>query len=442
MTQDRDAPESVFESFTEHAFAARSVTSQMEFGIRPRAESASRERLEIRRSRSQEYLHRKLAWPNGRTSSANARVASLDNVDDEHANCKGERADFLPTTIQESSRRRVSISMLRARARRAVPFRSFAALASGLGFFALSTIAHADPSKLPPEVGYNYDEIETARTAGTGGAMRAAGNSITALFTNPANLVSTRVYHIGAFVQLWPEANRQSYGAGAVDSVVSSARVAGGVGATYNFQDKDGMDRRWTDIRFALAYPVSDQFFVGLGGRYMMLDENGFGPLGTSLASSGLPNAHIVRNFTFDAGATFKPSEHFAVAVVGNNLTNPDFGYQPTSVGGGFSLGWGDFGGEADVLADFTTWERTTMRMMAGLEGLFADHVVTRLGYRYDSGAKSNALSGGLGYSDRSFDLDVSVRHTLSGDSATAVVVGFTYHLDATGLVPTSSDAF
>ena len=62
---------------------------------------------------------------------------------------------------------------------------------------------------------------------------------------------AARVYHLTALAQIWPESRRQSYGAAAVDSVGSSARVAGGIGATYNTQDSDGIDRKWTDVRFA-----------------------------------------------------------------------------------------------------------------------------------------------------------------------------------------------
>jgi opacity protein-like surface antigen len=336
----------------------------------------------------------------------------------------------------------VSISTRCTHARPDVFVRWLFALTCASALCSLSAPAQGEPSKLPPQIGYNYDEIETARIAGTSGALRAASNSLSALFINPANIAATHVYHLGAFAQIWPEANRQSYGVGVVDSVVSSARVAGGVGATTNFQDHDGVDRRWTDIRFALAYPVSDQFFLGLGGRYMWLVENGDGPLGTSLASSGLPNSRIVRGFALDAGVTFKPSEHFALSVVGNDLNNPGHGFQPTTVGGGASLSFGDFGGEADLVADFTTWDRTALRAMAGLEGLFADHLEVRLGYRYDDGAKSHALSAGLGYIERNFDFDLSVRHTVVGESATAIVVGFTYHLDATGLAPSPGEGF
>jgi hypothetical protein len=313
-----------------------------------------------------------------------------------------------------------------------------------LALVTLSTrVVQASPSELPAEVGYNYDEIETARTAGAAGAVRAWGNSLSALFTNPANMAAARVYHMGAFAQIWPEAKRQSYGAGAVDSIVSSSKVAGGVGATWNFQDNDGgIDREWSDIRFALAYPVSDRFQMGVGGRYMWLKENGNGPLGWSLASAGLADQNIVRGFSLDAGATLRPSQNFAFALVGNNITNPDHGFQPTSAGGAFGVAFGDFSGEADVMVDFTTWDRTTVRPMVGLEALFVDHIGARLGYRYDSGAASHALSIGAGYIDRTFDVDVGVRRTLVGDVATAIVVGFTYHLESTGLTPTPGDGF
>jgi hypothetical protein len=128
--------------------------------------------------------------------------------------------------------------------------------------------------------------------------------------------------------------------------------------------------------------------------------------------------------------------------VVGSNLNNPDHGFQPTSVAGGVGLTFGDFSAEADVLADFTTFDRTTVRPMVGLEGLFADTVSARLGYRFDQGLKSHALAAGVGYIDRTFDVDIALRRVLKGEIATALVFGFTYHLEATGLTPSPSDTF
>jgi hypothetical protein len=302
--------------------------------------------------------------------------------------------------------------------------------------------AHADPSTLDPTVGYNYGEIETARIAGTAGAQRALSTSIGALFTNPANLATTRIYHAGAFAQIWPEAQRQSYGVGATDSVGSSSRVAGAAGATYNFQDTDGIDRRWTDLRFAFAYPLSDQFFFGVGGRYLWLSQSGLGPLGQSLASGGLSDQQIVRAFSFDAGATLKPIPELSLSVVGNNLSNPDNGFMPTSVGGGVGYARKVFAIDADVVADFTSWQKTRVRAMTGLDLLLADHYGVRAGYRYDAGAKSHALAFGLGYIDRSFSIDAAYRRVVSGETASAIVFGFTYHLDASGLAPTPGDTF
>jgi opacity protein-like surface antigen len=314
----------------------------------------------------------------------------------------------------------------------------------GLATLAMSTAAshaRAEGSSLPPEVGWNYGEIETPRSAAMGGALRAYSNSVSALFINPANMAVTRVYHLGALAQIWPEASRQSYGGAAVDSIVSSARLAGGFGGTWTLQDPNGIDRQATDLRFALAFPFSDQFFLGIGGRYLWLKQDGLGPLGDSLASGGSKAQNIVRGFAFDAGATVKPSDFFAISLVGNNLNNPGHGFQPTSVGGGVGVGTSDVTVEGDVLSDFTTWNKTTVRAMGGLEILIADHYPIRGGYRYDDGGKSHAVSAGLGYIDRTFAAEVAVRRIVSGDQATAIFFGFTYHLESSGLTP-SADSF
>ena len=318
-------------------------------------------------------------------------------------------------------------------------------LVSALGCVAVLSFvsrARADKSSLRPEVGYNYQEIETPRLTATNGATRALSSSTEALFGNPANMSASRVYHLSALAQIWPESRRQSYGAAAVDSIGSSARVAGGLGATYNTQDTDGINRKWTDLRFALSYPFSEQFYLGVGGRYVRLTQNGEGPLGASVASSGLPGQRIVSGFALDAGATFKASNGLALSVVGVNLNNPGNAFQPMSVGGGIGFGKELFSIESDVVADFTTWDRTTVRAMAGGEFLAGDHFPLRVGYRYDDGAKSHSISGGLGYIDTQFAAEIAVRRVVSGEAATAIVFGFSYHLDSGGLTQGETDSF
>jgi len=305
-----------------------------------------------------------------------------------------------------------------------------------------STGAAADPSDLPPEVGYNYDEIETGRVAGKNGADLALGSSVSALFQNPANMAASRVYHFGALLQIWPEASRQSYGLGAVDSVASSSRLAGGLGATWTRQDPDGVDRTATDLRFAMAFPFSDKFFAGVGGRFLWLNQNGDGPLGPSYASGGLDGEKILKSFTVDLGATFKPGGGLALAVVGNNLNSPDHGFQPLTLGGGIGYGYKTFGIEGDLVGDFVTWDETKLRAMLGAEILLADHVAVRAGYRFDQGAASHSGSLGLGYIDKVFSVDAGVRRVLAGDAVTAFVLSFAYHLESTGLTPTASETW
>jgi len=316
------------------------------------------------------------------------------------------------------------------------------ALVSGGACIFRSSIAFAEPSKLPPEVGYNYGQIETARIAGKNDADRALSSSVSALFQNPANMATSRVYHAAALVQIWPEASRQSYGAAAVDSVGSSTRLAGGVGATWTRQDPDGIDRTATDLRLAFAYPFSDKLFVGVGGRMLWLSQNGAGPLGPSYAASGLDGGKIFKNFAFDLGLTLKPGAGLSFALVGNNLNGADTGFQPLTFGGAIGFAQEKFGIETDVVSDVRTWDKSKLRAMAGADVLLGDYVIVRGGYRYDQGAVSHSASLGLGYIDRSFSADLGVRRVLSGDSATAIVLTFTYHVESTGLTPTPNDTW
>jgi opacity protein-like surface antigen len=296
--------------------------------------------------------------------------------------------------------------------------------------------ALAEPSKLPPELGYNYGEIETPRTAAVGGALRAFSNSVEALYTNPANMAATRIYHLGGNVQFWPQADRQTYAAAVVDSVVSRASLAGGIGVAYTRQDPDGLDRTALDVRLALAFPFSEQFLLGGTAKYNAIRENGAPgnlqlPIGAT--SAGLPGDSIVRGFTFSGGLTLKPADGLAFSIVGDNLTDPGHGFLPLTLGGGAGYGTDDFSVEADVVSDFTTYEKTKMRAMGGFEFLAGDNYPLRLGYRYDQGLNDHGISAGVGYTSREFAFDLSMRQMIK-PACTAIFVGFKYHFEATGI--------
>lgn len=298
----------------------------------------------------------------------------------------------------------------------------------------LTREAAAEPSKLSPEIGYDHGEIETARAGALGGAVRASGSSTTSIFSNPATMAATKVYHLEGLAEIWPEARRQSYGAAAVDSVMNSYQIAGGVGGTYTLQDPDGLKRKIVDVRVALAMPLGDRFFAGAAMKYMRLEQNGLGPLGRSLASGGLAKGAIINGWTFDAGVAARPIDWLTIGIVGTNLTNPGNSFQPTGFGGGLAIGNQDFSISGDVAADFTTYQRTTLRTMAGGEYLAADRFPIRLGYRFDDGAKTHAISGGAGYIDRSFGVSASLRRTVSGEVSTAIFLGIQFFVESTGI--------
>jgi len=275
-----------------------------------------------------------------------------------------------------------------------------------------------------------------------GGALNALGVSTTALYLNPANLPLARVYHIEALGAFSPEAQRQTYGLGIVDSVLNSSHVSGGVGGTWNEMDPDGLHRTWTDARGVVALPLGDHLSLGATVRWLRVDQYlGRGPFGPSLPSDGTPNGPIFNALTFDAGATGTIVEGLRVAVVGHNLTNPGTALAPTT--GSAAVGYATqvFAVEVDGMLDFTTWGKARGRLSAGGELFLADRYALRLGWQYDDGMKLNTPSLGLGYIDPRWSVELGLRRDLVSDHASTLgVLSLRYFYDALGTGATPAD--
>jgi hypothetical protein len=210
----------------------------------------------------------------------------------------------------------------------------------------------------------------------------------------------------------------------------------------WTLQDPDGIGREWMDLRFGLALPLGDIFLIGLTGKYITLQQNGNGPLGRSVASGGLRNTNIVQTFTFDAGVTFRPVPMFAISFTGQNLSNPETSLLPLMGGVGLGLGTADFSLNADAVIESRTFDKTSLRVNGGGEVLLADRVALRAGYRFDQGLESHALSAGAGYVDQKYSIDASFRRGVAGPAYTAIVFGFSVHLESLGLGASSPDAY
>jgi hypothetical protein len=291
----------------------------------------------------------------------------------------------------------------------------------------------ASPSSTSIADGYDLGNVESPRALAMGGGLAATGASTVALYQNPANMGLTHVYHFEAESALSPEARRYDFGGAIVDS--ATGRFAGGLGLNFGMLDPDGIHRSWTDLRIALSYQLGDHFALGLGGRYLGVDQAaGVGPFGDSLISSGTPTKAICEYLTFDAGLTVTPVEGFHIGVVGHNLTNPGVSLAPTTLVGGVGYDSHVFALEANVLGDFTTWQTDQVRVMAGGELFVADHVPLRLGYRYDEGMNTHAVSGGLGYIGQLWSIEYSLRRDVAGDHpATMMSLSLRYFYDSTG---------
>lgn len=295
-------------------------------------------------------------------------------------------------------------------------------VATALGCMSVVDPAHADPSTTTPEQGYDLGQMQTARGLAMGGADTALGTSTSAVYSNPANLALAKVYHLEGMASVSPEARRQSAGAAIADS--STSRLAGGLAANFNMLDPDGIRRSWTDIRLALAFPVSDAVSIGATGRYLRVNQGTErGPFGPSLVSDGTKGETLYNAMTFDAGLTVAPTTGLRIGVVGKNLTNPGTSLAPTSVGGGIGYLGSNFALEGSGLVDFTTWSKTAGRAMFGGEYLLADHVPLRAGYRYDTGQKTQAVSLGLGWIDRKFSVEVSGRRDVVADHPASMLL-------------------
>lgn len=306
---------------------------------------------------------------------------------------------------------------------------------SGASFVALLTlvpsVAFADPSSVTPEQGYDLGDMEHPRPLGMGGAQYATGTSTSALMSNPANLTMARVYHLEGLAAFSPQARRQSYGAAIVDSATN--RLAAGLAGKWSMVDPDGVRRTWFDLRMALAYPLAEKLSVGLGLRYLRLEQPiSTGPLGASLVSGGTPDSPVVSAFTFDAGMTIQPTEGLKIGITGRNLTNPENGYLPTQVVGAIGYATPKFAVEGDVLTDFTTFGTPKPRAMLGGEYLIAERFPVRGGYRYDVGTNVHSLSLGFGYVDKRFSVEGGLRQDVAGQHlATFFGFGLRYFIDS-----------
>jgi hypothetical protein len=343
-----------------------------------------------------------------------------------------------------------------------------AALGAGLACLVLlAPRVAAAQSSLDPNVISQYGEIETPRSAGMGGALRALGTGSTGIFMNPAAIASTAAFHIDALTQLAVETRRWVLGAAVSDSITSKLAGALAINGTPISMDPNGIARSTLSVRLGLAFPITDRFILGITGRYENDKQSGEAPPNygfcQSLVSGGLVDTSsgafpqgngkcpggtgtntqgresLINTATLDFGLLIKPTDQLAIAFVGQNLTYANNGFLPMIAAGGIGYGTDVFAIEVDGLADFSSWgipgaEKPKARIMAGGEYKAAGVVPIRAGYRFDQGASLSTLSVGSGYVGSEFAIEVSGSRSISNPGVTSIFFSASYFLESTGI--------
>ena len=234
----------------------------------------------------------------------------------------------------------------------------------------------------------------------------------------PAAMALAPLYHVETQAQFSPQFGRWAFGGNVIDS--STNKLAAGmsfIGIVGNGESGySGMDGR-----VALAFPIVNQVAIGISGRYLSLGREGTAPAGVD------QEAPVAQGFTMD-GSIALSLDILRISAIAQNFIDIGSILTPFRVGGGAAVLIGDFLTiAADVLGDLTTFVNPEILVGGGAEFLAGGIVPIRAGYRYDSGRAIHSVTGGIGYVDQSFGIELSLRQDVGGPENTEVLLGLRY---------------
>ena len=272
---------------------------------------------------------------------------------------------------------------------------------------------------------------ESARGLALGTGVRATAMSTSALAYNPAALVVGKVYHLEGVVDYMPDLKTVALGGAIVDS--STSKLSAGLSFRGFLSGQGGLGG--IDGRLGLALPLSEGVSIGVSGRYVNAKRDW--PTPSVQDSSGMatpmPAPEViskVKGFTLDASIRVAPTPSVMLHAGSYNLISLDSVYAPLMVGGGAGIALGSVavvGG--DVLVDLSSYDKGAVLFGLGGEVFAGQAVPLRAGYSYDTKRSQHTLSVGLGYTDRSVGLDLSLRQDLGGEGDTRIMGAFRFYV-------------
>jgi hypothetical protein len=294
-----------------------------------------------------------------------------------------------------------------------------------LGMALGSTVARAD-ERVVPEA-----RIESARGMALGTGMRSASASTQAQAENAANLSVASLYHMESFFGYQPQAKRYGAGASVVDSTTS--RIAAGLSARGLFGDNDSGENSGWEGRLSFGLALGEYVSLGVAGRFanFTISDPRARPERPAEVGEEADRTFKVKAFTMDAAVSIRPVSGLILSLLGYNLIATDSPLAPQLLGGGVSYVIQSIAIGGDILIDTNRHEAFAggpkLKAGGGLEWLAEGVAPVRVGYMYDQGRHQHFVTGGLGYVDQRFGVQLSLRQTVAGVSETALFSAVQY---------------
>lgn len=275
---------------------------------------------------------------------------------------------------------------------------------------------------------------ETTRGLATGTGLRSSAISSSALAYNTAALPLGGLYHIEGNLDFQPSNKVFGLGAAVVDSVTS--KLAAGISfrgfiSSADTSDENRRDFDGIDVYLGLGYPLGEAVSLGLAGRY-----NNFWRSDVFVDDfeneTDTEDVTLAKGLNLDASLRIMPANNLQFALLAYNVVydKRDSPYVPVMVGGSFSFNIDKYATLGlDGLADVTSFDGVQFLVGAGGEYFISGVVPIRLGYRFDTGRKQHDVTGGVGYTDRHFGVDLSLRQRVAGGDETRLMAALRFYV-------------
>jgi hypothetical protein len=250
-----------------------------------------------------------------------------------------------------------------------------------------------------------FEEFTPTEALGTGGASRAWAVGDEGPLLNPSGMSLTKAYTIDGTYGYASRLSDQFLHASIVDST-SPFNLAGGLYYTYHSSSPSGgLTAHGHEGGLALSFPFGPFVSIGATLKYFKLED------------ADVFDGHD-GGFTFDVGATIRPTEIVSLGLVGTNLRDLGTSQATQAVGYGVALiPLTNMLVVADGLTRFTADNQTGRKgtsLMGGASYTFLGKLAARAGGGYDATTGNGYLTFGLSGVSEIGAFDGGVRQDLT----------------------------